>query len=104
YVAMEIGLTSTGVGRPPWIVYNLMGVADAVTPAPGSFVSTMLSMLIVVYSAITLIFVMALLRLAVLGRHEDERELVQAPETGAPYGPRLDLATDDPARPMRPSP
>ena len=81
-----------------------MRVADAVTPAPGSFVWTMLSVLIVVYTAITLIFVMALLRLAVRWRHEDERELVQAPETGAPYGPRLDLATDDPASPMRPSP
>ena len=104
YVAIESGWTTTEVGRQPWIVYNLMRVADAVTPAPGSFVWTMLSVLIVVYTAITLIFVMVLLRLAVRWRHEDERELVQAPETGAPYGPRLDLATDDPASPMRPSP
>src|SRR2546425_2769512 len=42
YIAVESGWTTTEVGRQPWIVYNLMRVADAVTSAPGSFVWIML--------------------------------------------------------------
>src|SRR2546428_13879512 len=52
YVAIESGWTTTEVGRQPWIVYNLMRVADAVTSAPGSFGWTMLSVLLAVHVAI----------------------------------------------------
>src|SRR5207248_1687880 len=72
YIAIESGWTTTEVGRQPWIVYNLMRVADAVTSAPGSFVWIMLSALLVVYVLIALIFVTVLLRLAARWRHEDE--------------------------------
>jgi cytochrome d ubiquinol oxidase subunit I len=94
YVAIESGWTTTEVGRQPWIVYNLMRVADAVTPAPGSFVWTMLSILLVVYAAIAVIFIWVLLGLAARWRQEDERESVRAPEEGAPYGPRMQRAPD----------
>jgi cytochrome d ubiquinol oxidase subunit I len=33
--AMEAGWVTTEVGRQPWIVYNVMRVADAVNPEPG---------------------------------------------------------------------
>lgn len=88
YIAMESGWTTTEVGRQPWIVYNLMKVADAVTSAPGSFVWFMLSVLLAVYVAIAVILVSLLLNLAARWREEDERELAQPPEAGAPYGPR----------------
>ena len=81
-----------------------MRVADAVTSAPGSFVWIMFSVLLVVYVLIGLIFVTVLLGLAARWRHEDERELVRAPEEGAPYGPRPELASDGSASLMGPSP
>jgi cytochrome bd ubiquinol oxidase subunit I len=104
YVAIESGWTVTEVGRQPWIVYNLMRVADAVTPAPASFVWTMLAVLFVVYVAIAAVFVNLIRGLAARWRQEDERELIRAPEEGAPYGPRLGLGTDYRGSPLRPSP
>src|SRR2546423_15395569 len=65
-----------------------MRVDDAVTTAPGSFVWAMLAVLLVVYALIAIIFVTVLLGLVTRWRHEDERQLVRAPEAGAPYGPR----------------
>jgi cytochrome d ubiquinol oxidase subunit I len=35
FIAIEAGWTVTEVGRQPWIVYNLVRTADAVTPMPG---------------------------------------------------------------------
>jgi cytochrome bd ubiquinol oxidase subunit I len=103
YIAIESGWTTTEVGRQPWIVYNLMRVADAVTSAPGSFVWAMLSVLLVVYIAIAVIFVIVLLGLAARWRQEDTRDLVRPPEEGAPYGPRASIATEGPVAPVRPS-
>ncbi|MHB1922514.1 MAG: cytochrome ubiquinol oxidase subunit I [Chitinophagaceae bacterium] len=35
FMAIEAGWTVTEVGRQPWIIYNIMRTADAVTPMPG---------------------------------------------------------------------
>lgn len=35
YIALEAGWTVTEVGRQPWIIYEIMKTADAVTPMPG---------------------------------------------------------------------
>jgi cytochrome d ubiquinol oxidase subunit I len=35
FIAVEAGWTVTEVGRQPWIIYNIMKTADAVTPIPG---------------------------------------------------------------------
>jgi cytochrome d ubiquinol oxidase subunit I len=35
FIAIEAGWTVTEVGRQPWIVYNVLRTADAVTPMPG---------------------------------------------------------------------
>lgn len=35
FIALEAGWTVTEVGRQPWIIYNIMRTADAVTPMPG---------------------------------------------------------------------
>ena len=35
YLAVEAGWTVTEVGRQPWIIYEVMRTADAVTPMPG---------------------------------------------------------------------
>jgi cytochrome bd ubiquinol oxidase subunit I len=36
-VAMETGWVTTEVGRQPWIVYDVLRTADAVSPAPGLY-------------------------------------------------------------------
>jgi cytochrome bd ubiquinol oxidase subunit I len=82
YVTVESGWVTTEVGRQPWIVYGLMRVPDAVTNAPGAFIWTMLSVLLLVYAVIAVIFVTLLVTLASRWSRED------APEVGAPYGPR----------------
>ncbi len=87
YIAVETGWITTEVGRQPWIVYDVMRVSDAVTDAPASFVWTMLATLVVVYSLIGYFFVRLLMKLGSRWRDEDARS-TQAPEEGAPYGPR----------------
>jgi cytochrome bd ubiquinol oxidase subunit I len=82
YLAVEVGWVTTEVGRQPWIVYGLMRVSDAVTDAPAAYVWTMLATLVVVYALIAYFFVTLLIRLGTRWRDED------APEEGAPYGPR----------------
>jgi cytochrome bd ubiquinol oxidase subunit I len=91
YAAVETGWVTTEVGRQPWIVYNLMRVSDAVTSAPGAFVWSMLSVLIVVYAAIAVIALTLLRSLAGRWRREDAIEAPTAPEEGAPYGPRSEI-------------
>jgi len=55
FVALEAGWTVTEVGRQPWIIYNVMRTADAVTPMPG---------LVVPFATFTLVY--ALLSVAVV--------------------------------------
>jgi cytochrome d ubiquinol oxidase subunit I len=91
YVALEAGWITTEVGRQPWIVHNLMRVADAVNPVNPAYIWTMFGVLLVVYAVIAFFFITILLRLAAGWRLEDGRtrggEAV-APEEGVPYGPR----------------
>jgi cytochrome d ubiquinol oxidase subunit I len=88
YAAVESGWVTTEVGRQPWIVYNVMRVPDAVTSAPGAFVWSMLSVLIVVYATIAVVAITLVVKLAGRWRREDAIEAPTAPEEGAPYGPR----------------
>jgi cytochrome d ubiquinol oxidase subunit I len=94
YAAVESGWVTTEVGRQPWIVYNVMRVSDAVTSAPGAFVWSMLSVLIVVYATMAVIAVTLLLKLAGRWRREDATEAPTAPEEGAPYGPRSEILSE----------
>jgi cytochrome d ubiquinol oxidase subunit I len=94
YAAVESGWVTTEVGRQPWIVYNAMRVSDAVTSAPGAFVWSMLSVLIVVYATIAVVAITLVMRLAGRWRREDATEAATAPEEGAPYGPRSEIAAE----------
>jgi cytochrome d ubiquinol oxidase subunit I len=38
FIAIEAGWTTTEVGRQPWIIYNVLRTADAVTPMPNLLV------------------------------------------------------------------
>ncbi|MEQ9618610.1 MAG: cytochrome ubiquinol oxidase subunit I [Deltaproteobacteria bacterium] len=48
FIAIEAGWTVTEVGRQPWIIYEVMKTADALTPMPG---------LVVTFSSFTLIYI-----------------------------------------------
>lgn len=61
-VALEAGWVATEVGRQPWIVYEVMRVDEAVTPAPG--IRLGLYALVVVYALLTWATVFVLRRLA----------------------------------------
>src|SRR5205807_313188 len=86
YAAVETGWATTEVGRQPWIVYNLMRVSDAVTSAPGAFVWSMLSVLIVVYAMIAVVAITLLFKLARRWRQEDEIGRASCRERGEKVG------------------
>jgi cytochrome bd ubiquinol oxidase subunit I len=102
YVAVESGWVTTEVGRQPWIVYNLMRVPDAVTSAPGAFIWSMLSVLVVVYAVIAVIAITLVRKLATRWRREDAIEGPTAPEEGAPYGPPSRIVSEGAPGPRRP--
>lgn len=57
-IAMEAGWMVTEIGRQPWIIYNVMLVRDAVTPAPGVVVSLVVFIAIYMLLAATLIWLL----------------------------------------------
>jgi cytochrome d ubiquinol oxidase subunit I len=54
-IAIEAGWTVTEVGRQPWIIYNIMRTADAVTPMPGLIVPLLGFTLLYIFLAIVVI-------------------------------------------------
>lgn len=60
--AMEAGWVVTEVGRQPWIIYNVMTTASAVTPAPGIWIT--FSSFVALYVLLGVTLVWLLLRLA----------------------------------------
>ncbi|WP_406192893.1 MULTISPECIES: cytochrome ubiquinol oxidase subunit I [unclassified Streptomyces] len=95
-VAVECGWITTEVGRQPWIVYENMRVAEAVTSTRSSTLWTMFGLVVVVYVFIFGSFLAILLRMRTRWRLADEedragtgaRAAAEAPETHTPYGPR----------------
>jgi cytochrome d ubiquinol oxidase subunit I len=65
-VAMEAGWITTEVGRQPWIVYNHLRTADAVSPAPGLWLGFWA--VLAIYAVLTVLTAYVLRRLA--GRHD----------------------------------
>ncbi len=55
FLAVEAGWTVTEVGRQPWIIYNIMRTADAVTPVPGQIVH--LTVFVIIYLILTIVAV-----------------------------------------------
>ena len=76
--ALEAGWIVTEVGRQPWIIYNVMRTADAVTPAPGIWLTFSGFMLLYAILAITLVWL--LLRLAT-GRPPTQEEVDEEADT-----------------------
>jgi cytochrome bd ubiquinol oxidase subunit I len=49
FIAVEAGWIVTEIGRQPWIIYNVLRTADAVTPMPGLIVPFLLFTLLYVF-------------------------------------------------------
>lgn len=93
YLAVECGWITTEVGRQPWIVYNVMRVAEAVNPINPNYVWVTFTALVVVYAVIAFFFITLLLRLSARWRGADADALAAAGpgppvELEMPYGPR----------------
>ncbi|MGW1541975.1 cytochrome ubiquinol oxidase subunit I [Streptomyces sp. NPDC002309] len=88
-VAVECGWITTEVGRQPWIVYENMRVAEAVTSTRSTGLWIMFGLVVVVYVFVFGSFLAVLLRMRSRWRLADEAGApAETPETDTPYGPR----------------
>ncbi|OKJ74671.1 cytochrome BD ubiquinol oxidase subunit I [Streptomyces sp. TSRI0107] len=98
-VAVECGWITTEVGRQPWIVYENMRVAEAVTSTRSYALWIMFALVIVVYVFIFGSFLVVLLKMRTRWRLADARAAAglpaEGPETDTPYGPRPTVPAGD---------
>jgi cytochrome bd ubiquinol oxidase subunit I len=88
-LCMEAGWVTTEVGRQPWIVYQYMYVADAVTNIGAGAIWTSFAVIVVIYALIAWGLVAVLLHVRLRWRQQDSRVVgAAAPESEMPYGPR----------------
>ncbi|HVD27803.1 MAG TPA: cytochrome ubiquinol oxidase subunit I, partial [Mycobacteriales bacterium] len=81
-VAVEAGWITAEVGRQPWIVWEHMKVAEAVTNISAGPIWVSFAILVLVYALIAWAFVGLLLRMRMRWRHQDaESARETAPET-----------------------
>ncbi|MGX1672603.1 cytochrome ubiquinol oxidase subunit I [Streptomyces sp. NPDC055400] len=97
-VAVECGWIATEVGRQPWIVYQNMRVAEAVTSTRSTSLWIMLGAVMVVYVFLFGSFLAVLLKMRTRWRLADELQAVagtHTPEADIPYGPRASVPAGD---------
>jgi cytochrome bd ubiquinol oxidase subunit I len=58
FIAIEAGWTVTEVGRQPWVVYNILRTADAVTPMPGLIVPFVTFTLLYIFLAVIVVWLL----------------------------------------------
>ncbi|GDY31518.1 cytochrome ubiquinol oxidase subunit I [Gandjariella thermophila] len=87
-VCMEAGWVTTEVGRQPWIVYQYMYVADAVTNIGPAALWISFGTILVIYGLIGWGLVAVLRHMRLRWRAQDHRAArVGPPDAGVPYGP-----------------
>ncbi|MEU9499433.1 cytochrome ubiquinol oxidase subunit I [Streptomyces sp. NPDC048196] len=91
-VAVECGWITTEVGRQPWIVYQNMRVAEAVTATRSTSLWIMFALVVVVYVFVFGSLLLILLKMRSRWRLADgtggPQPPTETPETDTPYGPR----------------
>ena len=58
FIAVEAGWTVTEVGRQPWIIYNIMRTAEAVTPMPGLVVPFLMFTCLYIFLGVVVVLLM----------------------------------------------
>jgi cytochrome d ubiquinol oxidase subunit I len=58
FIAIEAGWTVTEVGRQPWVVYNILRTADAVTPMPGLVVPFLTFTVLYLFLAVIVVWLL----------------------------------------------
>ena len=58
FIAIEAGWTVTEVGRQPWVIYNIMRTADAVTPMPNLVVPFIAFTILYIFLSIIVVILM----------------------------------------------
>jgi cytochrome d ubiquinol oxidase subunit I len=58
FIAIEAGWTVTEVGRQPWVVYNILRTADAVTPMTGLIVPFVTFTLLYIFLAVIVVWLL----------------------------------------------
>ncbi len=91
-VALECGWVTAEVGRQPWVVYEQMKVAQAVTDIGAGPIWTSFAVVVVVYALVAWAFIGMLLRLKVRWRRADA-EAVLAEEDDAPLPPEREAVS-----------
>jgi cytochrome d ubiquinol oxidase subunit I len=82
-LAMEAGWVVTEVGRQPWIVYNLMRVADAATGNTGVWITFLGVAAVYLVVGVTTVLVLRLMSRRFAQAAADRRD-----DSDVPYGPR----------------
>lgn len=58
FIAIEAGWTVTEVGRQPWVIYKVLRTADAVTPVTGLMLPFIIFMLLYIFLAVVVVWIM----------------------------------------------
>ena len=77
FVAIEAGWTVTEVGRQPWVIYQILRTADAVTPATGLVAPFVTFMLLYVFLAIIVVWLLWRNRNLILWRVDEVFHVIQ---------------------------
>jgi cytochrome d ubiquinol oxidase subunit I len=67
FIATELGWVTTEVGRQPWLVYNLMRTVDGISPIPPANVLWSLSLFLMIFSLILIIYFYYILKTLRIG-------------------------------------
>jgi cytochrome d ubiquinol oxidase subunit I len=87
YVAVESGWIVTEVGRQPWVVYNILRTADAVTHSNGVWIS--FTVVLVLYALLGIGTIVVLRAMSQRWRRTDRTD-----DQDAVYGPRPAVASE----------
>jgi cytochrome d ubiquinol oxidase subunit I len=67
FIATEVGWVTTEMGRQPWLIYNLMRTVDGISPIPPANVLWSLSLFLMIFSLILIIYFYYILKTLRIG-------------------------------------
>jgi cytochrome d ubiquinol oxidase subunit I len=80
FLAVEAGWVVTEVGRQPWIIYQIMRTAEALTPMPGLVVTFMATTLVYLFLGLVVFWLMTR-QIKAINRKEQEQAFSQTSQS-----------------------